>query len=100
MKGTLVIDVTIIPKELDLAAFFILLKQEGVCFYDSRQNPDALPPYGVNGEITDVSLLDIEDDKVRAMFELALLNIKEEESEKNPENKEDSNSENEDIQSS
>lgn len=90
--GTLVIDISIIPRELDLTGFFLLLKQEKVCFYNSLQNPEALPPYGVNGELTDMNILDIKDDKVRAKFELALLKIED--------IKEDSNSENEDIQSS
>lgn len=69
-KGKLVIDISLIPLEADV--FFKILKTEDTIFYDSRLNPDALPPYAIMGDVPDIALLDLANNSVKAKFDLIL----------------------------
>lgn len=66
------VDLSLIPDDIDIVTFFMLLEQKNTIFYDSRKNPKAIPPYAIRGSLGDVALLDIADDKVRAKFELMI----------------------------
>ena len=71
-KGLLCIDLSLVPDEIDIVTFFLLLEQKHTIFYDSRKNPKALPPYFIRGNKGDLTVLDIADEKVRAKFELMI----------------------------
>lgn len=71
-RGILCVDLSLVPDEIDVVTFFMLVEQKNTVFYDSRKNPKAIPPYFVRGTKGDVTVLDVADEKVRAKFELMI----------------------------
>lgn len=72
-KGILCVDLSLLPEyELGVVDFFKILNQANTIFYDSRKNPKAVPPYAILGELGDVSILDLANEKVRAKFDLMI----------------------------
>jgi hypothetical protein len=71
-KGLLCVDLSLVPNELEIVQFFMILEQKGIIFYDSRKNPKAVPPYAILGGLGDVTVLDIANDKVKAKFDLMI----------------------------